>query len=150
MEKSTRGSWNRWAGRLRNRWAGSLLWLASDPENSASKNGQKLIVSDRWRLKFENGMEYTLAYGEIPSEFYVPEKPGYEQENILWCNGYASTPFQVGSTWETCVGEWTWMGNHAATEELQFYNSAGIFVRIPRAVDRDAVQNPLKRPKTTK
>lgn len=112
------------------------VW-ASDPKNSVEtlKRGQKLIVSEKWKLSFKDSW-YESECRTVPPSFYVPEKPGYEYSKILWCNGYANIPTQVGSSWETCLGADTYLGNEAASEEMEFYNSAGIFIEIPKAEDR--------------
>lgn len=98
------------------------------------KIGQELIVSDQWVIKYgEAGAWYHSEYRNIPRDFYIPEKAGYEYGKIRWCNSYAKVPTNVGSSITTSLGEDTYLGNESATEEVNFYNSAGIFIRIPPA-----------------
>ncbi len=75
----------------------------------------------------------------VPDDLYLPEKEGYEYGKITWCNTLkAPIRGYVGLSIEATIPE-SWTGNEAATEEMQFYNMAGIFCKIPPSLGRRAL-----------
>ncbi len=76
---------------------------------------------------------------KVPKDFEMPEKEGYDYDKIIWCNSLES-PIRghLGLSIQAAIPD-SYTGNEAATEELQFYNMAGIFCQIPPADGRSAV-----------
>ena len=110
-----------------------------DGENQKGKEWrrhQKFIISDKWNLEFDS----FYCYGNI-KELRLPEKEGYDVNKITWCNSQdfdmMSSLGHLGLTFDQMIPD-SYMGNEPATDDMPFYNMAGIFCKIPTAVKRCA------------
>ena len=107
----------------------------------ALKLDQEFIISDQWNVSYNDdpcNVVYEMMDSPAPPrDFMIQEKPGSEADKIIWCNEHLPDLGHKGSNMTVSLKD-TWTGNEAATEDLAFYNFAGVFVEIPSLSERKA------------
>ena len=113
-------------------------------KESKWKRDQKFIISNKWNLDLSSSCKYEIE------RLHLPEKEGYDVNKITWCNSQDRDMMpnlgHLGLTFKREIPESN-MGNEPATDDMPFYNMAGIFCKIRTAVERC---DPLHVPVITK